>query len=97
LQAMLGALQERAEVYVDLVEYHEFNGLTVDELNAARAHLALHHGVADRLAACVAGMVMPSEPSTVAAFRQALYALLGTEQLAYTINNERVNALPGDD
>ena len=79
-------LREHCQAHVSLVEIGSLAGITVGELEAARAHLALHHRLVDQLAGLLACWTPHNAQVVVApSVRQGLYAAFGTEDLALAL------------
>jgi hypothetical protein len=67
-------LNELAESHTIMADNAEFGGVTADEVEAAREHLALLPRVVEMIAGKMAGWVVPGEPSPAPAIRAGLYA-----------------------
>ena len=82
-------LRDRAVAHGDILEHFALVDLTADDLAAARRLLALTHDVADIASASARGCTSgnPALAEALAAMvRSVVYAIVGTEDLAWAVS-----------
>lgn len=89
------ALREVADMYCEILDRQRPADVSEHEMRAVRAHLALHHRVADMITGALAGW-SPAGGSGAgrSMLRAGLYEALGTEQLVYLAESTEAERPP---